>query len=493
VHASENSKKILRRSQQQKNQSTGKTGNTPHIIQELRMNIILIVSDTFRRDHLPCYGNSGIISPHLDSFASKALIFENGYPASFPTVPTRADLLTGRFTFTYLPWGPLPLDEVTLPECLNKVGYATAAVVDTPFFIRNGYGQDRGFKEFIYVRGQLAGTQREYLHLQRPFSEERGYCAAKTFKEASDWLQCHYQEKFFLYVDTWDPHEPWDPPAYYVTPYLPDYNGEVVSPNYWDYQEDGYSERDMEIARACYKGEISMVDHWFGYFMERLRVLNLIDDTAIFFTSDHGFCFGEHGLFGKRRFRWADGSDFEEGFAKGLTLDRGIVHRSPLHNEITQVPLLVYLPGQEHKRIPGLVSLPDLMPTILELAGAETPDRVQAKSIMPLIRGETSALHDFVVTSAPFTDVGQMTKTVDDFSREVVEVSPSSITNGEWDLLYAVYGQPVELYLTKDDPGHQNDLFFEHPEVARALHAQFAAWLDKLEVSEKNLESRKNL
>ncbi len=457
------------------------------------MNIIFIVSDTFRRDHLPCYGNNGIISPNLDAFASKALVFEDAYPASFPTVPTRADILTGRYTFAYLPWGPLPQDEVTLPECLNKAGYATAAVADTPFLTRNGYGQDRGFKDFVYVRGQLDGTQRDYRHLQRSFSEEQGYCAANTFKEAADWLQRHHREKFFLYVDTWDPHEPWDPPDYYVKPYLPDYKGEVVNPNYWSYQEDGYTEREMEIARACYKGEISMVDHWFGYFMERLRVMNLLEDTAIFFTSDHGFYFGEHGLFGKRRFRWPDGSEFEEGFAKGLTVEHRIVHRSPLHNEITQVPLLAYIPGYEHKRVPGLISLPDLMPTVLELAEADIPDRVQAKSIMPLVRGETEKLHDFVVTSAPFTDVGQMTKTVDDLAREVAAVSPSSITDGEWDLLYAVHGQPVELYRTQDDPGHLSNVYSEYPGEAAKLHAQFAAWLDELEVSEKNLEPRKKI
>ena len=114
------------------------------------------------------------------------------------------------------------------------------------------------------------------------------------------------------------------------------------------------TERDLEVARACYMGEISMVDHWFGYLMERVRVLNLLDDTAIIFVSDHGFYFGEHGLFGKRRFRWPDGSGFDEGFAKGLTVHQRQVYRSPLHNEVIQVPLLVYLPGVENRRVSGL-------------------------------------------------------------------------------------------------------------------------------------------
>lgn len=457
------------------------------------MNIIVIISDTFRRDHLPCYGNNDMITPHLDAFAEKALIFEDGYAASFPTVPMRADLLTGRYTFTYLPWGPIPQSETTLPEILSQAGYVTAAIGDTPFLSRNGYGHDRGFKDFVYVRGQLGGTETEYMHLHRPVSEEMGYCAAKTFKEAGDWLYRHHEEKFFLYIDTWDPHEPWDPPAHYVKPYLPDFNGEVVNPNYWNYKEDGYTERDMEIARACYKGEISMVDHWFGYLMERLRVQNLFENTAVIFTSDHGFYFGEHGLFGKRRFQWSDGGDFEGGYARGLTNHDQIVFSSPLHNEVTQVPLLMYMPGQEGRRISGLVSQPDLNPTILELAGVDPVDSIQAKSVLPLVKQETKTIHDFVITSAPFEEIGQMSKTVDDTAREVIEVSPSTITDGEWDLLYSVQNQPVELYRTKDDPGHQKNLYQEFPKVAEELHKKFVAWLEKMGTPSKYLDPRRNM
>ncbi len=444
------------------------------------MNIILVVSDTFRRDQLTCYGNQTVHTPNLDKFSNDALIFEDFYPVSFPTVPARADLMTGRYTFVYPPWGPLPQTETTLAECLNKAGYNTAAVADTPFLTRRGYGHDRGFKDFVYVRGQLDGSERDYLHLQRPFSEEQGYCAARTFKEAADWLQRHSKEKFFLYVDTWDPHEPWDPPDYYVKPYYPAYDGEVIPPNYWDYKADGYSELDMEIARACYQGEISMVDHWFGYFMERVRVMGLLENTAVLFMSDHGFYFGEHGLFGKRRFRWPDGSNFEEGFSKGMTVDEQIVYRSPLHNEVTQIPLLMQLPGAAGRRVPGLVSIPDLMPTILELAGAPIPDRVQAQSLVPMIEGQAAAIHDLLVTSAPLEEAGQLTKTVDDKAREVYELSPASITNGEWDLLYSVHGQPVELFRTREDPGHRENLINQSPKAAADLHRQYIAWLESL-------------
>ncbi len=457
------------------------------------MNIIVIVSDTLRRDHLGCYGNPDIRTPNLDAFARQGVVFDGCHAASFPTVPARADLMTGRNTFLFFPWGPLPQSETTLPDLLRKAGYATAAVADTPFLTRNGYGQDRGFQDFIYVRGQLDGTERDYRKMQRPFSEQEGYCAPKTFTEAAAWLQRHREKKFFLYVDTWDPHEPWDPPAYYVKPYLPDYQGQQVHPVYWDYKEDGLTEADVAIAHACYQGEISMVDHWFGFLMERLRVFNLLDDTAILFLSDHGFYFGEHGWFGKRRFRWPDGSSFDAGFSKGLKMGQQTVYRSPLHNEITRVPLVMHLPGTAARRVPGVVSLPDVMPTVLEIAGVQVPERVQGTSLLSMARGEASGVHDLVVTCAPFEEIGQISKTVDDRTRVVQEISPCSITDGEWDLLYAVNGQPVELFNRQSDPGHHHNLFDSQRQVAERLHAGFVGWLEANGAPQDQIEMRRHL
>jgi arylsulfatase A-like enzyme len=442
------------------------------------MNIILFISDTFRRDHLPCYGNTSIITPNFDAFAKRSLVFGDCYPASFPTVPARADILTGHYTFLYQDWGPLAQDEITLPQLLSGAGYLTMGVADTPFLLRNGYGQDRGFQDFISIRGQRTGPELDDVYSQMRLEEDR--FAPRTLKTAADWLERHYKEQFFLYIDTWDPHEPWDPPAYYVKPYYPEYAGEVIGPCYWEYDADGLTRKDVDIAHACYCGEISMVDRWFGFLLERLRTLGILEDTAIIFTSDHGFYFGEHEQFGKRRFRWPDQLPFEEGWKHGWTEKQGFIYRSPLHNEVTQVPLLVFLPGEDHRRIPGLVSLPDLMPTILELAGVEIPGRVQAKSMLPLVRGERNPINDIIVTAAPFEDLGDVTRTVDDLQRVAKEISPATITDGEWDLLYGTYeaGQ-FELYRTREDPGHLHNLIDEHREAAVRLHARFVDWLRK--------------
>ena len=102
-------------------------------------------------------------------------------------------------------------------------------------------------------------------------------------------------------------------------------------------------------------------------------------------------------------------------------------------------------------------------------------------------------MHDIVVTSAPFEERGQETKTVDDLKREVAEISPSSITTGEWDMLYAVEGQQVELFRTREDRGHLDDVFAENPEIARRIHQQYVAWLERVDTPDRFLDPRRNL
>jgi arylsulfatase A-like enzyme len=455
------------------------------------MNIILILSDTLRRDHCPGYDGVPVQAPNLAGFSEQAAVFDHCYAASFPTVPTRADIMTGRYTFTYLPWGPLPANEVTLAGTLARAGYLTHGVADTPFIARNGYAYDRGFADFQLVRGQRTGAEYDDVRSQRLSEED--YCAPLTFRTAMRWLERHHQEKFFLFIDTWDPHEPWDPPAHYARLYYPDYQGEVIDPPYWDWRADGYTEEQLEIALACYRGEISMVDRWFGAFMEQVRVLGLLANTVIIFASDHGFYFGEHGQFGKRRFRWGESISIEEGFRKGLTLAQGFTYRSPLHQEVTRVPLLMHVPGLKPQRYPALVSLPDLFPTILDLAQVAPPDRVQARSLAPLLNGSANSVHELVVTSAPFEAVGDVTKTVDDQGRETIEVSPSTITDGVWDLLYAVTGGDVELYRTVEDPGHAVNVLDTNRDAAESLHAKYVAWLERQGTPDRFLAPRRQL
>ena len=123
-------------------------------------NVVLIVSDTFRRDHLGVYGNRAIRTPSLDRFAGGSVVFDHHVIGSFPTMPARADLLTGRFSFTFMGWEPLPPDLPTLPGLLSDAGYLTMGVVDTPFLVREGYGYDRGFDDFVWSAARATTRSR---------------------------------------------------------------------------------------------------------------------------------------------------------------------------------------------------------------------------------------------------------------------------------------------------------------------------------------------
>ena len=455
------------------------------------MNIICIVTDTLRRDFLPTYGNQQVIAPHLTQFAQESIVFEDCHAASFPTVPARADIATGRFAFAYLSWGPLPQNEITLADLMTKAGYTTMGIADTPFLIRNGYGYDRGFDDFIWIRGQREAAGRPDVTSQ--WKDENDRFAPRTFQAAIDWIERHYDERFFLYIDAWDPHEPWDPPAHYVKPYMPDYQGEQVYPAYWDWQDAGYTQRDLDIGKATYMGEITMVDRWFGLLIERLKSLRLYDDTAILFVSDHGFYFGEFGIFGKSRFRWPDNTipvmEAMARFKQGA-----ISYRCPSHNELTHVPLFIKIPGHDHQRIHGLVSIPDIMPTMLELANIEQPSRVQAKSLLPLARGETDRLHDIIITSPSLSDTaGSTTRIVDDSERVVVEVSPSAIRDGKWDFLYSLQNEPIELYDARRDPAHQRNLADQNRDICEMMHAKFVDWMDEMDTPAAYAAPRRKL
>ena len=446
------------------------------------MNIIVIVSDTLRRDHIGAYGNDRIVTPDLNRFAQKAFIFDRCYAASFPTVPARADLFTGKLTFTYMGWQPLPQNEISLAQLLQRQGYSTTAIVDTPFLHRDGYGYDRGFENFTYIRGQRGGPEMD--DVRRECRYETDYCAPATFLTAERWLQQHHKEKFFLYIDTWDPHEPWDAPDWYTELYLPNYDGrQAAYPVYGDWRKAGMTKEDLEIAHACYCGEVTMVDRWFGRFLDTLELLGIDDQTAVIFTSDHGFYFGEHGYFGKAVMD-------NESLVPETSLDSKF-YRSPLYGEVARVPLIVYAPSFSPGRSDALASLSDVTPTVLELAGAEIPGEVHGKSLTPIIKGEVGGVHDCVVTSSPLFNVGEHTKAVDAISRMVVEPSPSTITTKDWALLYASEGEPVELYHLTSDPGQEKNLFDERRDVAEGLLDKFTTLLKNVNTEPRLVHPRK--
>jgi arylsulfatase A-like enzyme len=420
------------------------------------MNVVLIVSDTFRRDHLGAYGNDWIHTPHLDRFANEAVVFDRHLVGSFPTMPARADLMTGRLSCAFMTWEPLPRQLPTLAEAFKAAGYLTTAIVDTPFYIRNGFGYDRGFHDFFWIRGQGDGSRMEEREDARStWVGEADRYVARTVTAASEWLERHLDERFLLVVDLWDPHEPWNPPDYYTRRYLADYGGEEIQPPYAKWREFGLTQRDLDIAHATYCGEVTMVDSWIGRLLEKIEIIGLKEETLVVFLSDHGYYFGEHDYLGKSV--WVEEARTQTW--------------SPLYGEVTRVPLMVRVPGVAAGRREALTSLPDVTPTLLELAGLDPIDGATGSSFARLLSGTGADEHrPFVISSWPLGyQRGRISIAVDSSPRRVAQDLPLTVTTQTHSLLVGGPNDPVELYDLALDPGEQLNIAADETALARQL------------------------
>jgi arylsulfatase A-like enzyme len=448
------------------------------------VNFIFISSDTLRRDHLGCYGNAWISTPHIDAFAAQALRFLNAYAASFPTVPNRRDVLTGRYTASYTGWAPLRSNEVVLPQALKSGGFESMMVCDTPHILANGYNFDRGFDGWEWIRGQESDRWRtspeaprhpcDPVKLRNPdmlathhrrnvawWHHEADCFVARTMATACSWLEENYgRERFFLYVDTFDPHEPWDPPDWYVQMYDPDYNGQVVDYPCYAYA-DFLTEAELKHARALYAAEVTLVDRWIGRLLDKIADLGLLKDTVVILTTDHGFLHGEHGIMGK-------GLIDEQGFAN-----------IPLYEEISHIPLIVHYPGAGPGVRKAMVQPMDIMATILDIARIEMPDTVHGRSFAGVLRGEGDRLRDFAVTS-PYLGVasGAATVTCGKWSAIIwsapeQQAAPDKAVDGFAKAQRTAADAAGDmLFDLGSDPGQQHDIAAAHPQVLADLRAR---------------------
>ena len=409
-------------------------------------------------------------------------------------MPTRADHATGRWTMSFMGWEPLPEDEVTLAQILAENGYHTAAAIDTPFYIRGEMNYDRGYQTFFFHPGQEGSPTRvqqvgnhESRDIRDRWRLEKDHNAPQTFANAMNWLETHYKEDFFLYIDTWDPHEPWEAPPYYSELYWPGYDGEIIQPIYGHWQDEpGFSAEKVKKANATYCGEITMVDTWIGYFLRRVENMGLMDKTAIIFTSDHGFYFGEHGgKFGKMSFDKREGG----GLYRFGDSDARWAH-SPLYEELVRIPLVVYVPGVEPSVYDGMTSVVDVMPTVLDIAGVSSPCNVHGASLLPRMRDSSAAGREFTVSTIPFANPGDEVRSVDSIRRNLVNSQVTTITAGDWSLLYSMDEGMSELYNLANDPAQENNIISGNLGVAKEVHRYLLKFMRETGVSDHLLKPR---
>ncbi|MDP8949323.1 MAG: sulfatase, partial [Actinomycetota bacterium] len=367
------------------------------------MNIILIILDSLRKDHVGAYGNSWIKTPSLDALSRESLRFTRAYPESIPTLPARRAIHTGLRTWPFRNWDPpegetfmpagwqrIPEEQTTLSEILLAEGYNTVLFSDTQHLFKASYNFQRGFKVYDWIRGQerdryrptmrvpqeqvekmvvpgnsenMVDKVRQYLANTANRESEEDWFAPRVFTMASEFLKTADRgQPFFLVVDCYDPHEPWDPPEEYVSLYGEGYDGpEPTVPEYGDAGWIG--ERELERMRNLYAAEVTMTDRWLGNFLDKIDELNLSENTLLLVLSDHGVALGEHDATGKPF--WA------------------------LWPELTDIPFFIRHPegkgaGQTSSYY---ASTHDVAPTVLGFLGMESPKPMDGKKLSVLFEG----------------------------------------------------------------------------------------------------------
>jgi len=282
--------------------------------QKVQPNIIIIMIDALRKDHLSCYGYYRNTSPKIDEFAEDAIQFENTVSTCSWTSPSIASLFTslyvsghGLMTHSQKSTDILDLQFETLAEVLKKNGYMTSAFIANRW-IREEFNYHQGFDTFEQVGGDIP----------RP-------SAAAVKEKAVAWLKNKAKQPFFAYIHFMDVHGPYYPPYPYNTFFTSQNKRELTLQEYTKLRYLKYEgQRDLNFYINQYDGEIRYCDYNIGKIIQYLKEADLYDDSIIILTSDHGEAFFEHG-------------ECDHGFT--------------LYNEEIRVPLIIRFPSSADSSI----------------------------------------------------------------------------------------------------------------------------------------------
>ena len=223
--------------------------------------------------------------------------------------------------------------------------------------------------------------------------------------------------------------------------------------------------------------------------LKSVENMGLMDKTAIIFTTDHGFYFGEHGgLFGKM-----SGDRLPDGRLRPYGDPGSTWTHSPLFEEIVHIPLLVHAPGISPGVYKGLSSAIDVMPTVLDLLNMEIPAFVQGRSLVPRMQDNSLSGRDYVVSSIPFANPGDPVHSVDNLLRTLSDSPVTTITAGEWSLLYTPEEGRSELFNLKSDPNQLNNVIRTHIDEAREIHKLLVEFMRETNVPDRLQKPRLEL
>ncbi|WCO69108.1 sulfatase-like hydrolase/transferase [Iamia majanohamensis] len=381
-------------------------------------NVAVVLLDSLNRHMLGCYGGGEFATPNLDRFAAgRATRFTRHVTGSLPCMPARHDILCGSLDFLWRCWGSVELWERPVTAHLEAAGVVTQLVTDHPhLFETGGENYHTDFRGWDYQRGHegdpwrtwadpswvgtparpaapagwfyernhgFAGITKAYDVGRTHLRAEEDFPGPRTMAAAAAWLRDatpHHPDGWFLFVDEFDPHEPFDTPPHWADRYQegPQPDEALIWPPYADgaISRGTLTEAEGRHIRAGYGGKLSMIDDWFGRILDAFDERGLWDDTALVVCTDHGHHLGE-----ERRGRdiWGKPS-------------------VPQFEPIGHTPLLVSWPGVGGGgTCDALTTNVDLFATIADAFSVEVGHRTHGRSLAPLLDGRATAIREWAV------------------------------------------------------------------------------------------------
>lgn len=430
-------------------------------------NLIVVVFDTLRYDAV--FGGLADM-PNLRRFAEESVVFDNAWGEGLPTIPFRRALFTGRRSYPWqhqgpergsfpsmLGWHAIPDDQTTLAEYLYGRGYATQLVSDVWHMFKPTMNFSRGFVSWEFIRGQENDTYRfgalplgdaaaidpervgppSYLYQVRDRRRDEDYFAAQVLDRAGGFVQAMGSAgPYCLWVESFSPHEFWDPPLRFADAYHPPTGrANYIVPQRLNDADPPAG--DIERTRALYQGYCTFCDERFGRFRDVLQQTGALDRSVVAVLSDHGTELWDLGRFGKSGAR--------------------------MHAFNTHINLMVRHPQKAGagRHLDAFVQNQDIAPTLLNLLDVPHP-RLDGDDLWPLVTGGEGAA---AVAGRDHVVIG--------WGRYV------SVRDRSWNLLVDTLepARDLRLYDLRCDPLEKVNVAADHPSVVRELKQRLEAVL----------------
>ncbi len=426
-------------------------------------NVVILMVDKLRRDHLGCYGYERATSPFIDEMARKGIKFNNALTQCSWTLPSVATVFTGRYPTVHgamTKTDEMPSSWITMAEAFRNNGYSTAAFVTNPY-LKKIYNLDQGFDTYDdeFLKRTFLGLAIEntpYLHVifqsasysknllksllglpvQQSWLEEfdRWWSsklnAENVNRRVLRWVKKNREHPFFLYVHYIDVHGPYYERRPFVKGESPEHNEES--------NPQDESARYVNQQVNLYDGAIRYVDEQIKWLMQAFKEAGVYDNSLIILTSDHGEEFLEHG---------------------------GLHHGGTLYEEQLEIPLLIFPSGivRESREVDPPVGLIDLFPTLNEWLSLGLP-----------VQGRAISLKKAILDA----DDSQLKARTLLFSETDLEDSIRSVLfQNRWKYIENNSKDTRELYDLADDPAEKKNLLAEQSalstNLAESLNAQF--------------------